>query len=104
MEDERLQKRVISSGFATWRNFTNNFISYCELFFFAKHPFFQNSSSAKLLFYAPIKERREVKLKKVVFHSSPPYFLLIAMYEAVGKIILPNICSKTAQLHQESYA
>jgi hypothetical protein len=41
-----------------------------------------------------------MKLKKVAYCSSLSHFSLSTMHEAVGKAILPNTFSKTAQLHR----
>jgi hypothetical protein len=48
----------------------------------------------KLLFYALTKEWREVKLKKVAFHSSLPFPSLSATHENVAKVVLPIVFQK----------
>jgi hypothetical protein len=45
-----------------------------------------------------------MKLKKVAFHIFLSHFSLSAMHESVGEVILPNIFSKTAKFHRESYS
>jgi len=64
-------------------------MSCCELFFFDKHHFLKTAYGVKLHFYALTKEWREVKLKKVAFHSS-----LSVMYKAVGTIVLAKVFPK----------
>jgi len=44
-----------------------------------------------------------MKLKKVAYCNSLFHLSLSIMHEVVGEAILPNIFSKTAQLHLESH-
>jgi len=54
---------------SVWHNFTNSFV----IFFFCRHPFSKRHMGSSSSFYALMKERREVKLEKVVFHGYLPY-------------------------------
>jgi hypothetical protein len=43
-----------------------------------------------------------MKLNKVAFHISLPYFSVSTMHEAVSEAVLPNGFPKIARLHPEN--
>jgi len=82
----------------------NSFMSCCELFFFCQTLIFKTASWVKLFFPSSHRDISWMKLEKSSLLQLLPHFSLSTMHEVVGKAILPNTFSKTAQLHVESHS